>query len=61
MGFLKNCPNCRSELVHLKRNPRGKFKCECMGDCWTQTKWFWTEHEAVYAWNKLTKEPKEET
>lgn len=60
MGVLQNCPNCGSTLVQLKRNQRGKFKYECMGNCWTQTKWFWSENEAAYAWNKLTKELKEE-
>ena len=59
MGVLQNCPNCGSTLVKINRK-KGKYQYECNGDCWTQTKWCWSEDEAAYAWNKLVKEPKEE-
>lgn len=59
MGVLQNCPNCGSSIV-LQNRKNGKYQYECGGDCWTRTKWFWSENEAAYAWNKLVKEPKME-
>ena len=60
MDMLQKCPNCGSTLVKQNRK-KGKYRYECGGDCWTQTKWYWSENEAAYAWNKLVKEPKEKT
>lgn len=56
---LQKCPNCGSEIV-LLHCKNGKFQYECGGDCWTSTKWFRLEKDARYAWNKLTKETREE-
>ena len=58
MGVLNRCPNCGSKLVGLNKK-RGKFQYECYGDCWTKTRWYWTEREAAIAWNKLKKEAEE--
>ena len=60
MKALEHCPNCGSELVRLNRK-RGKFQYECDGDCWTKTRWYWSEQEAAFAWNKLKKESKEDS
>lgn len=52
---LKPCPNCGSILIrHNKR--RGKHRFECDGDCWTRTKWHWSETEAKEEWNNLKKD-----
>ena len=52
MENLKPCPGCGSESVRIVRK-KGKFKCECDGDCWTETKWCWTVDEAITRWNSI--------
>ena len=51
---LQKCPNCGgSPAVHHYK--RKKYYIECDGDCWTQTKKYFSLAEAMLAWNKLQK------
>lgn len=52
---LKPCPNCGSTLVQLNKR-KGKYQFECAGECWTSTKWCWSEIEAKEEWNNLKRE-----
>lgn len=55
MMELKPCPNCGSTLIrHNER--KGKHQFECDGECWTHTKWHWSEIEAKEEWNNLKKD-----
>ena len=58
-GVLQRCPNCGSEII-VQRRKKGKYRYECGGDCWLQTKWYWSEKEAACAWNNFRKEESEE-
>lgn len=56
---IKRCPNCGGP-PKLRRS-KGKFYYECDGDCWTQTKKYWSKLEAALEWNSLEPTEEEET
>ena len=56
MTELKPCPNCGSNAKLVYDRRKDKYRYECDGDCWTQTKKHNSEEEARAEWNALERE-----